>query len=201
MKRLPLLFLTLCLLLSLTACSSGNVTLDLDSDNNDLLYNNVRYIKSDWYFYTWMPDDEQVELGRHFNLPFSMYLVYHSYTAENPIYIVSGNLPYIYLREDFVVEDQVFQVEGSDRTIKLGEAFLPADPSITSESLHGDNPRGRIDFRMVDCPTLRVYGDVFYIDGSWYIEKDSFGETVLLLSNEMVSILIEAGMLPANAGE
>ena len=102
-----LFLLILCLLLSFTACSSGNVTLDPDADNDDLIYNDVRYMKTEWDFYTWMPDDEQVELGRHFNLPFSMYLVYYSYTAEDPLYIVSGNMPYIHLREGFVVEDQV----------------------------------------------------------------------------------------------
>ena len=189
-----LFLLILCLLLSFTACSSGNVTLDPDADNDDLIYNDVRYMKTEWDFYTWMPDDEQVELGRHFNLPFSMYLVYYSYTAEDPLYIVSGNLPYIYLREGFVVEDQVFKVEGTDRTIKLSEAFLPADPSITSDDLDTHTSKG-IDLRMVDCPTLRIYNSVILLDGNWYMEKDPFGETVLRLSDEMVSILIEAGML------
>ncbi len=192
--------LILCLLLSFTACSSGDVTLAPDADNDDLIYNDVRYIESDWAFYTWMPDEDKVELGRHFNLPFSMYLVYHSYTAENPIYIVSGNQPYIHLREGFAIEDQVFAVEGSDRTIKLCEAFLPADPSITSEDLDIHTSK-RIDLHMVDCPTLRIYNSVNLIEGNWYMEKDPFGKTVLRLSDEMVSILIEAGMLTDQTAE
>ena len=187
--------LSFCLLLSLSACASGNVT-EVD-DSDDLIYNGVRYVKSDWDFYTWMPDDEQVELGRHFNLPFSMYLVYYSYTAEDPLYIV-GNMPYIHLREGFVVEDQVFKVEGTDRTIKLSEAFLPADPSITSENLDYSHST-RIDLRMKDCRELRLYSTVFFVDGNWYMEKDPFGETILILSDDMVSMLTEAGLLPDQA--
>ena len=192
------LLMILSMLLFFTACSSGNVT--LDADNDDLFYHDTRYIESDWDFYTWMPDDEQVELGRHFNLPFSMYLVYYSYTAEDPIYIVSGNLPYIYLREDFVVEDQNFKVEGTDHTIKLSEAFLPTDSSITSEDLDIQTAIG-IRLHMVDCPTLRIHMSINLIDGNWYTEKDPFGKTVLRLSDELVSILTEAGLLTDQTDE
>ena len=135
-KRIMALILVVIMIILVTSCAYINpkcspdkyraVDYGYDEEINTyyLQYQNERYLFEDAnnMFTVIHNPNVCLNLGWHYNLPFTLYKEYYSYTAESPDYIYSiGPNGRVFFKESFDYTKEMFVVE--DVEIEFSKAF------------------------------------------------------------------------------
>ncbi len=172
---------------------------DEESDIYYLEYQNARYYSFDdindilmsVYFDSQEKKDDFINLGWHYNFPFTTYKEYYSYTAENPDYIfTTGPDRSIYFKEYFDYTKECFVVENIE--IEFSEAF-------TGETINVENKHIKSQsFRWYSKKYSGLYtvANVFFLENKAYLLIYGMDDdNAFQLSDDFLELLIDNGII------
>ena len=196
MKRIICLVLSCLLLLSLTSCVivdrfKGDMSKLSYDDNDNLLYGDSSYYRTDDYFRVrTTSDDRVVDLGWYSQFPFFPDMHFYTFAEENPIFIFCDNNESslynkgLYVRSDYDIQSKLFTIKNTDIESPLSSVMVKSDVAVSSinheeyayfQMCLKDDPRIQIDIR-----------GPYKFNDNWYFIYN--GETYVL-SDEFVRIL------------
>ena len=138
-----------------------------------------------------------IQLGWNYNFPFSVTVVYWSYTNEKPDFIItSSTAGSIYTKESFDIGKTVLEIEGTEIEIEFSEMIAPGEEGFYAPAYSSSYIP---DFELVlhsNKYGIKTYANIAYVDCVYYM---AFGNSITYrMSDTFRDLLIENQLIPDN---
>ena len=168
---------------------------DEERETYYLIYQNERYYSNENYnmFDIDYSEENFVDLGWHFNLPFTVYAQYFSYSDESPDYIFPMRRDLVYFKEGVDYTNEVLVVDGTEIEFKYSEIWT----SKTTQNVGGHNTSDSIILRFKNYPAISFKAKLVDSYGVWYIYIFNMDfNFAYRVSDDFHDALIENGIVP-----
>lgn len=113
---------------------------------------------------------------------------YYSYTDDNPLFIYNSRLNWVYFREDYDYESDIFIIEGTNSEIVWSDIFDSAEKDVDF------TPQNNVSICSKQCPRIKTSLELSFVDGQWFM-RCSDSREIWIPSNEFLKILSDNGII------
>lgn len=137
--------------------------------------------------------DNMIQLGWHYNFPFTALMAFWSYTNENPDFIIASDGSF-YTKESFDIGKTVLEIEGTEIEIEFSEMIAPGEEGFYAPAYSSSYIP---DFELVlhsNKYGIKTYANIAYVDCVYYM---AFGNSITYqMSDTFRDLLIENNIIP-----
>lgn len=211
MKKVVLLTLITCMLLTLSSCGLDyRHSLDKnkqnkieviieDDDTSYIVYQESKYVfvgstnlfsvdtyKTEDGYYLSYEDDILLSWNGY---RYVWYIdEYYSYSATTPLFIYNSRLGWVYFHENYDYFSDTFIIDGTDSEIVWDEIFVSTHTNVDFVSQY------KINLYSKQCPRIKTSLEIAFIEDQWYLYLPDSQE-IWIPSDRFITILSDNGII------